>query len=444
VGVKAVSLFSGAGGLDWGLREAGFRILFANDINIAAASTYAANFGLKLEACNRRGAEAQVGTALVCDVEHVDFSPLKDAGIDVVAGGPPCQDFSIVRGPDWDRRGIEVRRGRLYLHFVRALNTLRPRAFIFENVPGLVTANKGLAYKVIREDFQRAGYELVFSDVADLSVLGVPQRRERLIIVGVRRDLIGEVGDLWSARAVFESALKTPFRIYPLTAMEALEGRPLPELRAEYEEVMREWAGVWDEVGTETARRWKQEVWDKLTFDAVKDYCLVNKIGRCSEEELELAFNAHREVLKELGYLGRRASELKLPDGTADPPADSPDVLERLRRIPPGENHEFVRGTKWEVEGRGISLVYRRLHPLKPSYTIVAYGGGGTHGYHYERPRGTLTLRERARLQTFPDSFLFKGSKTEIRAQIGEAVPPLAAKRLGEALRTVLEALTQA
>ena len=249
----------------------------------------------------------------------MDFSPLKDAGVDVVAGGPPCQDFSIVRGPDWDRRGIEVRRGRLYLHFVRALNTLRPRAFIFENVPGLVTANKGLAYKVIREDFQRAGYELVFSDVADLSVLGVPQRRERLIIVGVRRDLIEEVGDLWSARAVFESALKTPFRIYPLTAMEALEGRPLPELRAEYEEVMREWAGVWDEVGTETARRWKQEVWDKLTFDAVKDYCLVNKIGRCSEEELELAFNAHREVLRELGYLGVRASELKLPDGTTDP-----------------------------------------------------------------------------------------------------------------------------
>jgi DNA (cytosine-5)-methyltransferase 1 len=444
VSVRAVSLFSGAGGLDWGLREAGFRILFANDVNSAAASTYAANFELKLEVCRRRGAEAQAGIALACDVEHVDFSPLEDAGVDVVAGGPPCQDFSIVRGPDWDRRGIEVKRGRLYLHFVRALSTLKPRAFIFENVPGLVTANKGLAYRVIREDFQRAGYELVFSDVVDLSVLGVPQRRERLIIVGVRRDLLEKIEDLWSARAVFEGALKTPFRSYPLTAMEALEGRPLPELRAEYEKIMRSWAGVWDEVGTEAARRWRQEVWDGLTFDAVRDYCLANKIGHCGGEELELALNAHREVLRELGYLGVRASELRLPDGTTDLPADSPDVLERLRRIPPGENHEFVRGTKWEVEGRGISLVYRRLHPLKPSYTIVAYGGGGTHGYHYERSRGTLTLRERARLQTFPDRFLFKGSKTEIRAQIGEAVPPLAAKRLGEALRAVLEALTQA
>jgi DNA (cytosine-5)-methyltransferase 1 len=114
-----------------------------------------------------------------------------------------------------------------------------------------------------------------------------------------------------------------------------------------------------------------------------------------------------------------------------------------MRRIPFDENHEFVRGTKWEVEGRGISLVYRRLHPLKPSYTIVAYGGGGTHGYHYDRDRATLTLREKARLQTFPDTFLFSGSKTEIRAQIGEAVPPLAAKRLAQALAEVLTILEE-
>ncbi|MGC9021421.1 MAG: DNA cytosine methyltransferase, partial [Candidatus Methanodesulfokora sp.] len=101
------------------------------------------------------------------------------------------------------------------------------------------------------------------------------------------------------------------------------------------------------------------------------------------------------------------------------------------------------RGTRWEVEGKGISLIYRRLHPLKPAYTVVAYGGGGTHGYHYERSRATLTLRERARLQTFPDSFLFSGSKTEIRAQIGEAVPPLASRRLAEVLAEILEDLKQ-
>jgi DNA (cytosine-5)-methyltransferase 1 len=139
---------------------------------------------------------------------------------------------------------------------------------------------------------------------------------------------------------------------------------------------------------------------------------------------------SYREIAGELGCYGVPVHTLRLPDGTHEIPNEESSVVERMKRIPPDENHEFVRGTKWEVEGRGISLVYRRIHPLKPSYTIVAYGGGGTHGYHYDRDRATLTLGERARLQTFPDTFLFSGTKTQIRAQIGEVVPPLAGKRL--------------
>jgi len=198
---------------------------------------------------------------------------------------------------------------------------------------------------------------------------------------------------------------------------------------------------VWEEVGTERALRWKREVWDRLTFDVVEDYLRANGVRPADAGEVEEALKAHEAVLRELGYYGRPVYALKPPDGTDEPPAEDLQVVERLRRIPPGENHEFVRGTRWEVEGKGISLVYRRLHPLRPSYTIVAYGGGGTRGYHYDRDRATLTLRERARLQTFPDEFLFSGSRTEIRAQIGEAVPPLAAKRLGEALADVLRSL---
>jgi len=119
-------------------------------------------------------------------------------------------------------------------------------------------------------------------------------------------------------------------------------------------------------------------------------------------------------------------------------PKESEDVLARLKMIPPDENHLFVRGTEWEVEGRDMSLIYRRIHPLKPSYTIVAYGGGGTWGYHYRRCRGKLTNRERARLQTFPDWFLFKGSASEVRAQIGEAVPPLLGQKIAEAVEIIL------
>jgi DNA (cytosine-5)-methyltransferase 1 len=464
--LRAVSLFSGAGGLDLGFAQSGYRIVFASDVLEPAMRTYSANFGLKLASCEgRKVAEAQPGTALVCDVAQVDFRPLRELEPDVVVGGPPCQDFSLVRGPEWDRKGIEVRRGRLYAHFVRALAVLQPKAFLFENVPGLTSANKGLAYKVILEDLSNLnlrwsevkseigngstaervqGYHIILSEVLDFSHFGVPQSRERLIIVGVRKDLVETLNKLWEIKSAFTRRLSKSAGLlpkYPLVPIEVFEGKRLDELDAVYREVMGKWEGVWLEVNNENARRWKREVWDRLTLSVVEDYLAVNKIESASREELEEALREHEEVLRELGYYGVPVSSISSPDGTNALPEDDPVVVERLKRIPPGENHEFVRGTRWEVEGKGISLVYRRLHPLKPSYTIVAYGGGGTHGYHYDRDRATLTLRERARLQTFPDTFLFHGSKTQIRAQIGEAVPPLAAKRLAQALSEVLMSL---
>lgn len=115
-----------------------------------------------------------------------------------------------------------------------------------------------------------------------------------------------------------------------------------------------------------------------------------------------------------------------------------------MHQIPPGENHEIVRGTEHEVEGRGFSLIYRRLHPLLPAYTVVAHGGGGTWGYHYRRSRSRLTNRERARLQSFPDTFQFVGKTSEVRSQIGEAVPPLLSLRIAEAVNNVLEDVGEA
>jgi len=463
-----VSLFSGAGGLDLGFVQSGrFRIVFANDVLLHMVTTYSKNFGLKLEVCgSEERARASLNTVLACDVSRVDFSDLKDAEVDLIVGGPPCQDFSMVRGPEEKRRGVEVRRGRLYAQFVRALAVLQPKLFVFENVPGLVSANRGLAYKVILEDFSNLrlrwpevrkviatngnsnsveGYELVFSKVVDFSALGVPQRRERLIIVGVRKDLLaGNLKLVWKIRGEIEKVLSGRlwlFRKYPLTTIEVFEGRALPELNSKYREIMRRWEGVWEEVGTERAFQWKHEVWDKLTFDIIRDYLLVNGVEGSDEAELEEAIRQHEEVLKELGYYGRPVHLLGFPDGTNEISEEDPDVIERMRRIPPGENHEFVRGTRWEVKGL-MSNIYRRTHPLTPAPTVIAYGGGGTHGYHYDRGRATLTLRERARLQTFPDAFLFYGKKTEIRAQIGEAVPPLSAKRIAEAIASVLEEIS--
>mgnify|MGYP000745866866 CR=1 FL=1 len=463
---KAVSLFSGAGGLDLGFVLSGrYDILLANDILPHAVETYSCNFKVKKAVKQYRSSD--LPAVVLGDVAELDFSPLEDYEVDVVIGGPPCQDFSIVRGPSTERRGIEVRRGRLYAHFVRALISLRPKAFVFENVPGLKSANKGLAYKVILEDFRKLalrwnevrrviggnsvrlnalGYEIIFSDIIDMSKLGVPQARHRLIIVGIRRDLVENLiksFDLYRVQELFKCSLKASDIVskYPLTPLEVFEGKPLPELQDRYAEVMKEYEGVWNKVKTLRAIKWRDEVWKRLTFDVVKDYLKANGILSWSDKELEEAFKEHERLLMEMGYYGVRVSDLKLPDDSNSIPKEAQSVVERMKRIPPDENHEFVRGTPWEVEGRGISLIYRRLHPLKPAYTIVAYGGGGTWGYHYERSRSMLTNRERARLQTFPDSFLFKGTWSQVRAQIGEAVPPHAAKRMAQVLAMVLDEL---
>ena len=114
----------------------------------------------------------------------------------------------------------------------------------------------------------------------------------------------------------------------------------------------------------------------------------------------------------------------------------SKQVVERLKHIKPGENAftaTLPDHLKLNVKGVKISSIYKRLDPSKPAYTVTGSGGGGTHTYHWSEPRA-LTNRERARLQTFPDSFTFSGSKEAVRKQVGMAVPPNGANVVFEAV----------
>ena len=114
----------------------------------------------------------------------------------------------------------------------------------------------------------------------------------------------------------------------------------------------------------------------------------------------------------------------------------SPQVIERLQYIRPGENAftaELPEHLKINASGAYISQIYKRLDPDKPSYTVTGSGGGGTHVYHWDEDRA-LTNRERARLQTFPDDFVFSGLKESVRRQIGMALPPLGAQIIFEAI----------
>lgn len=339
---KVLSLFSGCGGLDLGFDLEGYKTVWANDISEWAVKTFEKHFG---------------NVIVHGDIEKID--PFIDKTIpdcDVVIGGFPCQDFSII----WKQPGLEGSRGNLYKNFLRFVAAKKPKAFIAENVKGILSANNKKAIETIIEDFEKIapGY-LVKIHLYNFAEYGVAQFRERVLIVGVRMDTEFE---FFHPAPVYGPRGTLPY----FTAGQALEGvKRIP-------------------INNEHA-----------------------KIAHKTEQLLDL--------ITEGGNF-------------TDIPKDHP---------------LYVKGM--------ISHVYRRINRNEPSKTIIAAGGGGTWGYHFPENR-PLTNRERARLQSFPDDFEFVGSTTEVRRQIGNAVPPggvrLVAKALlplfrGDYERTDLRALAE-
>ena len=466
---SVVSLFSGAGGFDWGFHRTGrFQTHLACEILSEPAATLARNLGLELVSAVEPTFPIINGKPFVIhgDIQLVDFSQVNFQP-DVLIGGPPCQDFSVtISKKNGGRPGLNGGRGNLYVEFVRALMFFQPKIFVFENVPGLISANERVAYPTILSDLQNlekrrieaigAGdkrkvpsdpiqdYEIIYKDIVDAPHIGIPQTRRRLILVGVRRDLY-DLFNLMEQQQIIGrlraslDGYNSPLVRFPLTSMEILEGRPLPDLQAKYKEVMLAYEELAVHPQLPKAAEWRERVWNRLQLDDIRhDYFLSNQIEETpsSLEEYEIAMDLHCEILRDLGFLGKAVSEQEFSDRSNRLPRLTKDVVDRMAMIPPDENHEFVKGTPWEVEGKDISFIYRRAAPLKPAWTVMAYGGGGTYGYHYERSRAQLTLRERARIQTFTDDFTFEDSK--VRAQIGEAVPPLMGQRIAENLIHIL------
>ncbi len=162
----AVSLFCGAGGLDIGFEQAGFKTIWANDFDKDACKTH------------QNWSHAKV----VCgDISKIDVSEIPDS--DIILGGFPCQGFSL-SGP----RKIDDSRNVLYKHYVRIVRAKKPKIFVGENVKGLLTMADGQIFEAIKAEFSDCGYN-VFSQLLNAKDFGVPQDRERVIIVGIRKDL---------------------------------------------------------------------------------------------------------------------------------------------------------------------------------------------------------------------------------------------------------------
>ena len=189
----AISLFSGAGGLDMGFDRAGFRTIWANDFEADACKTH----------------ENWSAAKVVCgDIAKIDAKDIPDA--DIMLGGFPCQGFSL-SGP----RKIDDSRNALYKHYVRIVNAKKPKMFVGENVKGLLTMGNGSIIEAIIEDFSECGYN-VFYKLLNARDYGVPEDRERVIIVGFRKDL-----------GIENFEYPVP-RSYKVTMREALKNVPEP------------------------------------------------------------------------------------------------------------------------------------------------------------------------------------------------------------------------
>lgn len=175
ISINTLSLFSGGGGLDLGFHDVGFRVVDMVEIDKDYVKTLQENSVNWFD-----------NTSAKC-IDIREYTPL-DTNIDFIIGGPPCQTFSSAGRRAKGVMGIDDPRGNLFKEYVRILGIVRPKAFLFENVYGLLGAQKGKPWQLIVEGFQTAGYK-VFYKLVDAADYGVPQHRERVFIVGIRNDL---------------------------------------------------------------------------------------------------------------------------------------------------------------------------------------------------------------------------------------------------------------
>lgn len=327
---SCLELFAGSGGLALGMEKAGFEHVFLNEFNIHAANTLKKNRPNWLVSSE--------------DVSKVSFEKFYRK-VDVLSGGFPCQAFSY----SGKGLGFADTRGTLFYHYARALKEINPKMFIAENVKGLLTHDKGKTLSVILKEFESHGYHVFSPNVFNCVFYGVPQKRERLIIIGVRKDLYNS-----------EIILNNPPVNKKINTL-------------------------------------------KETFFA----------GELYKSDVPFSNN--------IKYSKKKEDILKLvPMGG------------NWKNLPIEKQKEYL-GVSYS-KGGGKTGIARRLSLNNPSLTILCSPmQKQTERCHPLEVR-PLSIRESARIQTFPDEWVFCGSMSEQYKQIGNAVPALFSEQIGKTI----------
>jgi DNA (cytosine-5)-methyltransferase 1 len=313
----AIELFAGAGGLALGIELAGFETLGLIEFDKDAADT------LKFNRPNWNVIHDDI--ANISPLNLTDMFNLQIGELDLLSGGAPCQSFSYAG----KRLGLEDARGTLFYHYAIFLQKLQPKVFLFENVRGLLTHNKGRTYQTILDIFSEAGYTIQ-KKIMNAWDYGVPQKRERLITIGIRDDLVHEL-----------------YIDFPETH--------------EYKPVLR----------------------DVLTDVPGSEGTLYSEYKR-------------------------KIFELVPPGGY-------------WRDIPEDIAKEYMKSC-WEMEG-GRTGILRRLSLDEPSLAVLTSPSQKQTDRCHPLEARPFTVRENARVQCFPDDWLFCGRVGSQYKQVGNAVP---------------------
>lgn len=362
--MNVVSLFSGGGGLDIGFIAEGYKIDWAVDNNANAVSTYRENIGDHI---------------VHADINEIDIESIPK--VDLIIGGPPCQSFSLS-----GKRDANDIRGQLVWKYLDILKNLRPKAFVFENVTGLLSAKDPEGNKVIsvlQQEFRDIGYTIE-TQVMNAADYGVPQKRKRLIIVGLRG----------SENFIF----------------------PLP-------------------THSETGGTLLKHV---SVFEALDDLGPAIAIGSTDAYTLYKSNPTNK-------FQEKMRATTEITDHVVPTMSDLDKYI--VKHVTPGGNYMDVpkevnsKRIRRLQETGGHTTCYGRLDPSKPSYTINTYFNRPNVGcnIHYSEDR-LITVREALRLQSFPDSYkLISTSKQGKNQIVGNAVPPMLAQVIARELKKYLK-----
>lgn len=385
--LAAADLFSGAGGLSAGFNAAGFELAFALDKDEDSCVTYERNFRFAPE------------HASITDFEPSDLAG-KLADVDVILGGPSCQTFST-QGRRFKWADPDDERTQLWTHMLALVDEVRPRAFLLENVPGL--SHKGLAYEKdgraqgeIVTHFEKLGYTLRAA-ILLAADYGVPQLRRRLFVVGVEEGV--------------EFEFPEPTHL-----------------------------GAWRRDGRE---KWEEErirrgLLRHLTLrDALGDLPPLLSGALPADEYLRDAESGYEKLMRVAWKGDLRDHEAR---------ALGEKHLALVRHVPPGGTwrdippHLLPERFQGGMRRTDSTNLFGRLDFDLPSYTITTQFNNVTGGcFTHPSEDRALSVREGARLQSFPDRFEFTGTVSSRCRQIGNAVPPLLAQHLAYALAKALD-----